>query len=90
MLMGRRSDRCRRSLRGLLAGMRWEEPVDNAAFLQVVRGHLNLHFVTGENTHAVDPHAPCQMTEQNVVFRLFTGHTDFECGIGICFFHNAE
>ncbi len=38
----------------------------------------------------MDAHAPRQMTQENMVFRLIAGHSDFECGIGIRFLHNAE
>lgn len=71
-------------------GLPGEESIDDAALLQIVRRHFNLHSVSWENAYAMDAHATREMTEERMTFRLFTGDTDFERGIGIRFLHNAD
>jgi hypothetical protein len=47
------------------------EAVDDAPLLKVIGGHLDLHAITGENPHAVDPHTPRERAEEFVVLHLF-------------------
>ncbi len=66
------------------------EAVDDAPLFEIVRGHLNLHAVSGQDAHPMDAHAPCQMAEELVVLCLVACHADAERGIGKGFFHNAD
>ncbi len=67
-----------------------EEAIDDPAFLQVIRSHLDLHFVTGKDTYAVNAHAPCEVAQKLMIFGLFTRDADSECGIGETLFHNTD
>ena len=67
-----------------------EKSIHDATLLQVVGGHFDLHFVTGENADTMHPHTTRQMAQKFVVLRLVARHADAECGIGKSFFHNAD
>lgn len=66
------------------------EAIDDATFLQVIRSHLNLHVIPGENAYAVHSHTSCQMTEYGMIPRLLAEDFDLEHGIWKRLFHYAD
>mgnify|MGYP006866169858 CR=1 FL=1 len=66
------------------------EPVDDATLLKIVRSHFNTHFVAREDAHSVDPHASGEMTEQLMVFGLWTQDLDVKGCIGKRFNHESD
>jgi hypothetical protein len=66
------------------------EPVNDPTFLQIIRSHFHSNLVSGENVHAVDPHASRQMTVEFVILGLRTQDFDPERGVWKRFFHDTD
>lgn len=47
------------------------EAEDDASFLEVIGSHFHTNLVTGEDVHAVDPHAACQVAEELMILGLW-------------------
>ena len=76
-----------RGIRGIrIDGLTCAEPVDDAAFFEIVRSHLDLHLISGENPYAVEAHATREMTEEFVITRLSREDTDPKSGVGKALF----
>lgn len=68
----------------------WRKSVHDAPFPQVIRRHFQLHSIAWQNPHAIYPHAPRKMAQEDVALCLLAGDPDAECGIGETLFHNAD
>lgn len=66
------------------------ETIGNPTFLQIIRCHFQANLVTGEDVHAVDPHATRQVAEQFVILGLWTQDFDSERSIREGLFHDAD
>lgn len=66
------------------------ESIHDAAFLQIVRSHLNFDLVPREDANAIDAHASCEVTEKLMARRFFRLDADPERRIGITLFNHAD
>ena len=66
------------------------ETVDDAALLQVVRGHLYLDPVAGQDADFVDTHAAGEMAQEFMILGFVGSDADAESGVRVTFFNNAN
>lgn len=66
------------------------EAVDDAAFLQVIRRHLESYAVARQNAHFVHAHATGKVTEQLVILRFLRGDANQKRCIGKALFDDAN
>ena len=64
--------------------------IHNASLFQVIGGHLDFHAVAGEDSNAMEAHAPGKMAKDLVVLCLIRQDADAESGIGKGLFYNAN